>query len=167
MIVVSDTSVIINLAWLNQLDLLQTLYHEVTIPPAVWEEIVINGAGKPGSDEVQAATWIRVKKAKNSNLVHSLQQTLDRGEAEAIALAIELDAKLLLMDERLGRETAQSFDLPVIGLIGVLIEAKEQNLIPLLQPYLYRLRHVIGFHISTTLYEHVLQLVEEFPPPSD
>ena len=135
--------------------------------PAVWEEIVINDVGKPGSDEVKAATWIRVEKAENNNLVHSLQQTLDRGEAEAIALAIELDAKLLLMDERLGRETAQSFDLPVMGLIGVLIEAKEQHLIPMLQPYLYQLRHVIGFHISTALYDHILQIVEEFTPQAD
>lgn len=55
MIVVSDTSVLINLAWIKQLDLLPKLYGEVIIPTAVWDEIVVEGAGKPGAQEVQSA----------------------------------------------------------------------------------------------------------------
>ena len=113
MIVVSDSSVLINLAWLNHLDLLKELYGEVTIPQAVWDEIVVSGRGKPGSQEVQVATWIKTATPKNVNLVKSLQLTIDRGEAESIALAIEVNADLLLMDERLGQSTARYFNLNI------------------------------------------------------
>lgn len=100
MIVVSDTSVLVNLAWLNQLDILPTLYGEVIIPTAVWEEVVISGADKVGSREIAQATWVKHKSPTNTSLINSLRQTLDSGEAEGIALALELEADLLLIDER-------------------------------------------------------------------
>ncbi|MCZ7669538.1 MAG: hypothetical protein M5U34_21355 [Chloroflexi bacterium] len=62
MIVVSDTSVLVNLAWLNRLDILPALYGEVIIPTVVWEEIVVLGVGKVGSQEIAQATWIQRKK---------------------------------------------------------------------------------------------------------
>lgn len=161
MIVVSDTSVLINLAWINQLDVLQKLYGEVYIPNAVWDEIAIAGAGQPGAKEVQTAAWIKQQSPQNRTLVKSLQQNFDLGESEAIALALEINADLLLMDERLDGATANYFNLKVTGLIGVLIVAKQQNHVTLIKPLLDQLRSGAGFYISDALYQQVLQTVGE------
>lgn len=157
MIVVSDTSVLINLAWLDKLPLLNKLYGDLLIPSAVWHEIVEKGARKPGADEVKTADWIEVREVANTALVRALRQDLDAGEAEAIALAVEMDADLLLMDERLGRATAQHFGLHYIGLIGVLMMARQRKLITEIKPDLDRLRQVAGFYISESLYKRVLK----------
>jgi uncharacterized protein len=157
MIIVSDTSVLINLAWLDKLFLLHELYGDLLIPPAVWHEVVEKGARKPGATEVKAAGWIQVREVANKDLVRALRQDLDAGEAEAIALAVEVDADLLLMDERLGRATAQHFGLRYIGLIGVLLMARQQKLIAEIKPDLDRLRQVAGFYISESLYNRVLK----------
>lgn len=86
-----------------------------------------------------------------------LRQELGAGEAEAIVLAIEAQADLLLMDERLGRETARHLGVRYIGLIGILCEAKHKRLIPTVKPYLDVLRDLAGFRISDVLYQRVLQ----------
>lgn len=113
--VVSNTSPLINLAWVGQLELLHELYGVIDIPEAVWHEIVVQGAGQPGAKEVNSADWINTRAVDNKLLVLALHQELDAGEAEAIALAIEQNAGLLLMDERLGRETARYFGLNYTG----------------------------------------------------
>jgi predicted nucleic acid-binding protein len=156
MIVVSDTSTLINLAWIDRFLLLEQLYGSLLIPPAVWQEAVEVGSGQPGSEEIKAANWIQKVEIKNTPLVTALQQDLDAGEAEAIALAIEQNADLLLMDERLGRATASHFGLSHIGLIGVLIAAKQQGLLTVLKPELDKLRRVAGFYISDQLYYRII-----------
>lgn len=161
MIVVSDTSVLINLARLDRLFLLRKLFADLLIPPAVWHEVVERGAGKPGANEVKEADWIQVREVANTALVQALRQDLDAGEAEAIALAVEVDANLLLMDERLGRATAQHFGLRYIGLIGVLMMARQRELITEVKPDLDRLRQVAGFYISESLYRRVLKDADE------
>ena len=161
MIVVSDASPLINLAHIHQLELLRTLYGTVEIPEAVWQEIVVNGTGQPGSAEVHNASWIRRKVVDDRNLVRALRQNLDAGEAEAIALAVESSAQLLLIDERLGRATAHHFGLRYIGLIGVLVEAKQKELISSVKSCLDDLRSVAGFRVSTELYELVLRQQDE------
>jgi len=157
MTVVSNTSPLINLAWIGQLDLLRELYGKLLIPEAVWDEIVTQGIGQPGAEEVRTATWITINAVKNAHLVLALRQELDAGEAEAIALALESGAVLLLIDERIGRETARHFGLDYTGVIGVLIEAKRRGLIDSIKPYLDRLRDVAGFRIREALYNRVLQ----------
>lgn len=163
MIVVSDSSVLINLAWINQLELLPRLYSAVVVPTAVWQEVVEKGDGKPGSMELREADWLQVKEPENKPLVHALRLDLDAGEAEAIALAVEFDADLLLMDERIGRAAAQHFKLPVIGLIGILITAKEKGMLPEVKSCLDMLRQRAGFYIAETLYQRVLHDVDEEP----
>ena len=106
MIVVSDASAPINLARIGELDLLRKLYSEIVVPEAVWQEVVVNGAGQPGAEEISTVDWVKRMLVKNRHLVQALRQDLDAGEAEAIALALESEADLLLMDERLGRESA-------------------------------------------------------------
>lgn len=157
MSIVSNASPLINLARIGRLDLLRQLYGELSIPEAVWHEVVVQGTGQPGADEVKAATWIKRQAVTNQALVRALQQELDAGEAEAIALALEVEAELLLMDEHLGRETARHLGLRYTGLIGVLIEARRKGLIGAVKPLLDALRDIAGFRVSDALYERVLQ----------
>ena len=161
MTIISNASPLINLAWIGKLELIELLYTEVVIPQAVWNEVVEKGEGQPGALEVQNAEWIKVKSVLNQELVKSLRQDLDAGEAEAIALAVEENARFLIMDEHLGRETATYFSIPVIGLIGVLIEAKHKGFIAGLKPYLDQLRSTSGFYIKPTLYQMILQEIGE------
>ncbi|MBI3734045.1 MAG: DUF3368 domain-containing protein [Chloroflexi bacterium] len=157
MTVVSNTSPIINLARISQLDLLRRIYSELLIPEAVWQEIVVHGAGQPGADETRQATWIHMRAVSNRALVQSLRQELDAGEAEAIALALEVGAEALVMDERLGRETARHLGLRCVGLVGVLVAAKHQGRITAIKPPLDLLRSTANFRVFDALYERVLR----------
>ena len=156
MTVISDASPIVNLARIESLHLLPDLYDTVVLPEAVWTEIVVDGEGQPGARAVQSATWIERQAVANRDLVRALRRDLDKGEAEAVALAVETEDVLLLMDERLGRETADHFDLACVGLIGVLIEAKENEHADALRPYLQALRNEAGFWIGSALREEIL-----------
>lgn len=105
MIVISDTSAITNLAAIDQLQLLPQLYAQVRIPEAVYRELADINPPVPGTLEVQTAPWLKVMQVINYKVVKRLQDEvrLDPGESEAIALALELNAELLLIDERRGR----------------------------------------------------------------
>lgn len=157
MIVVSDASPLINLAWVGGIDLLKALYGELLIPPSVWHEVAIQGVDQPGASEIRKAEWIHVEQVANADFVKLLRQDLDAGEAEAIALAIERKADLLLMDERLGRQTAVYFNLRTIGVVGILIEARHKDLIQEIKVYLDALRDSAGFYIKPALYQRVLR----------
>lgn len=161
MIVVSNTTPLISLTWINRLHLLQNLYNTLLIPDAVWYEVVDKGSNRPGALEVQNSSWIHTGTVQSRVLVKALRQDLDAGEAEAIAPALELHADLLIMDEYLGRRTAQHFDLPVIGSVGVLVSAKKQGLINFLKPELDNLRQIAGFRLSETVYQQVLRDAQE------
>lgn len=154
---VSSASALINLARIGQLALLPQLYGDVVVPEAVRREAVVEGAGQPGAEEVERASWIERRLVRNRELVRALQQELDAGEAEAIALALEIGAELLLMDERLARETAEHLGLCRVGLVGVLVEAKHKGLVSALRPQLDALRDLAGFRVSDRLYTRILQ----------
>lgn len=159
MIVVSDTSPITNLAAIGQLDLLRLLYQKVILPEAVYQELTASGGQHPGAI-ASSLDWIEVQASTNQLLVTALRIELDEGEAEAIALAQQVAADLLLMDERRGRAAAERFGLRVLGLLGVFIEAKQQGLISQLKPHLDSLIQS-GFWISQQLYQRVLQAAGE------
>jgi predicted nucleic acid-binding protein len=161
MIIVSDTSPIINLAVIGQLSLLQKLYGTVVVPQAVYEEIVIEGAGQAGATEVAQADWIEIKGITNRPLVTSLEGELDIGEAEAIVLAVELKADLLLIDERKGRIVANRLGVNSIGLLGVLIRAKHEGMISAVGLIMDELRSKAGFWIDDELYNYILQVAGE------
>lgn len=163
MIIVSDTSPIINLAIIGKLDILPTLFGKVIIPHKVFEEITIQGADMPGADVVREATWVEIKKCTNPELVQALKLQVDSGEAEAIVLAFELKVELLLIDERIGRQLAKDFDLPIMGLLGVLKLAKGKGLIPSIKPILDQLISVAGFRVSKDLYHEILRIEGELP----
>jgi hypothetical protein len=151
------------LAGVNKLDLLNQLYGTITIPIAVHEEITVKGSGEAGSEEVQTLKWIEVKSVSNRKFVKALQVELDDGESEAIALATELKANLVLLDERRGRSVAKRFGLHYIGILGVLIEAKQKGLIQLIKPILDDLISKSGFWISPGLYDRMLEVSHEGP----
>ncbi|MCU0338606.1 MAG: DUF3368 domain-containing protein [Spirosomaceae bacterium] len=162
MIVVSDTSVIINLAAIGQIDLLYKLFQHVVIPQAVFDEIVRYGDELPGSLEVRSALWMEVRHITDKDILGKISDyQLDAGETEAIALALELNTELILMDEFLGRTLAVEMKLRPIGILGVLLEAKRSGLIASIKPLMDDLLNKARFFIHQSLYERVLKLAQE------
>ncbi len=164
MIVVSDTSPITNLAAINQLNLLQRLYTRLIIPTAVYNEMVRVDKLVPGAVEVQTLPWIQTQTVAASQQVRVFresQENIDLGEAEAIILALELKADLLLMDERRGRAVAMSYGLQVTGLLGVLLQAKGNRLIPAVKPLMEQLIEQADFRVSNHLYATILEFAGE------
>ncbi len=165
--VISDSSVLIHLSKIGRLHLLKDFFGEVTIPGAVWREVVEEGKDQPGTIEVERAYregWIKVLTPANSSLLPLLKLDLDDGEAEVIALALELRADLVLIDESEGRRIAGLYNLPKIGTVGLLIRAKREGRISSLRVELDRLRREGGFWMKEALYLRVLQAVGEEPP---
>lgn len=166
MMVVSDTSVLIHLARIEHFDLLRRLYSTITIPRAVWREVVEEGEGRSGAPETRAAHgdgWMEVLPLdQESSMLPLLHQALDEGEAEALAMAHEVEANLVLLDEAAARQKAEQLGLQKTGTIGVLLRAKREGLIDRLRPELDDLRKT-AFWIDEMLYRRVLRSVDEFP----
>jgi uncharacterized protein len=160
-IIVSDTSPINNLAAINQLHLLQQLYGTVLIPEAVYRELTDPSFPVAGATEVQTFDWIQTRSVSDRAIVEVLSNELDVGEAEAIALAVEIRPDQVLIDERRGRLVAARLNLPYTGILGILVEAKSQGLIAAVKPLLDALIDQAGFWVAKPLYNRVLQLVEE------
>jgi uncharacterized protein len=155
-IVVCDASPIISLASIGRFDLLRQLYGSVSVPQAVFEEVTRAG-GRAGAGELASADWIERRTLANEFLARALYGELDHGESEAIALAVELGADLLLVDERQGRAVAARFGLKVAGVLGVLIEGKRRGLLARIGPVLEDLQGKAGFRISPDLRRRVLE----------
>jgi uncharacterized protein len=148
MIVVSDTSALTALLQIGRIELLARLYHEIVIPEAVEREL--------RHDHPALPQFIHVNRVKNPSVVQRLAQELDQGEAEAIALMLENRGDLLLIDERRGRRVAQREGVPVVGLIGVLAEAKRIGQLPSLAAVVNDLQTLAGFRISDRLKARLL-----------
>jgi uncharacterized protein len=160
-IVVSNTSPLTNLAAIQQFDLLAQLYGKIYIPVGVQQELNAHDRRWPGSVECEQSPWVEVHQVTNHPLVKALQRDLDRGESEAIALAVEMKAHLVLMDEKEGRRLARRQGVEVMGVIGVLLQAKQQRLIEFVLPQLDALRRVAGFYMSDRVYARAGQLAGE------
>lgn len=163
MIVISDTSVITNLAGIQHLSLLPQLYRQLIIPEAVYRELTDIDPPVPGSLEAQAADWLQVRQVIDLSIVQWLQNQarLDPGESEAIALALELKADLLLIDERRGRAEADRLGVRITGLLGILVEAKRRNLIAAVMPLIDTMIATSEFRVSPALYNQILDMVDE------
>lgn len=159
---VSNSSVLIALSAIQQLDLLQQRFPDgILIPPAVWHEVVTTGGGRPGAQVVATAPFIQVCPITNGALAQVLQAELDYGEAEAIALFLENPTDALLLDEKSARRVAARIGLPMLGTVGILIWAKQHGVIASLKEQLDRLIHQGGFRLSQQLYGRALRLVGE------
>ena len=156
---VADTSPLIFLAKVNRLTLLPELYREVFIPPAVATEL----RAKPDRTSSELNRFIgssRVQAPGNTTQVETFSAYLGIGEAEAIALAMEIPDAILIMDDAEGRRMAQSLGLRVTGLLGVLIEAKVRKLLPAISPIVDQLV-AEGLWLSEAMRRSVLDAVGE------
>ena len=161
MIVVSDSSPLIYLAWIGRLELLQVLFEEVIVPPIVYQEITIDGKNEPGSKEVLAADWVHVQVPKTKKLPENFHLELDDGEKEAIELSLEIGVDFLLIDEKIGRTAAQGFGITVTGVLGILVRSKEKGLIPNVKDEVEKLLTETTFWVSKKVVQKVLELANE------
>lgn len=157
MIVVSDTSPVSYLHQIGQLALLSELYGRVLVPPTVASEL------RAASNLHRNLDWslLDVVAPQSPERVDSLLDELDRGESEAIVLALEQQAELLLIDERTGRDVASRLGIRRTGLLGVLIEAKRRGLVSRVTSEIDRLVSQTTFRISPLVRAEVLRLAGE------
>ncbi|MFZ3131894.1 MAG: DUF3368 domain-containing protein [Desulfosporosinus sp.] len=127
--IVSNSTPLIALSRINEFDLLRILFSSIIVPRAVYNEVVLEGTGRPGVNEVANASWIITKDVQNLLAVSMLQPDLDNGEAEAIVLAKELGANYLLLDEKKARRIARNSELKIMGTVGILGLAAKKGLI--------------------------------------
>jgi predicted nucleic acid-binding protein len=157
-IVVADSSPLIALARIGRLELLTRLVQRVLIPPAVQAEIRADG-DRPGAREVAAATWIQVEQP-DPVLASSYGLLVDRGEAEAIALAKNIAGSVLLIDDRLARRLAERLGIPRIGTVGVLLEFRRREWTPSLRADIDALL-ANGIYLRRELIDAALRAAQE------
>ncbi|GLS25182.1 DUF3368 domain-containing protein [Marinibactrum halimedae] len=163
-IVVSDTTAITYFSRINALFILKSLFNQVYIPEAVYEELTRQGDHIPGAKEVKTLNWIVVEEVKNiDEITAKFRVELDPGESQAIGLALHKQADLLVIDERKGRSEAENLGLKITGMIGIFIKAKEKGVIDRIAPYLDQLRKT-NFTMGPALYGRALQLAGEGQP---
>ncbi len=163
MLVASDTSPISNLAIIGRLALLRSQFEVIWIPEAVEAELRAVPI-PPAAVSIEHAVrdgWLKPRPVRGDRMVRLLQAGLHPGEAEAIALGLELPADLILLDEREGRRAAERVGLRVTGALGILLRAKRQGSIPSLKAELEALRNQAGFFIAGRLEEQLLQSAGE------
>jgi len=151
--VVANSSPLIALGQIGHLQLLDGLFSTVVIPPAVAAE------ARPG---LSLPPWVAERALAQPIGPQILRASLGRGESEAISLAIEADARWVILDDRPARRLAQALGLPVIGTLGILLASKRKGLLPAVQPCLESLTDH-GFRISPDLYDHILADAGEGP----
>ena len=146
--VISDSACLISLHKISRLTLLKELYKTVYIPEAVAKEFGF------GTD------WLEVRAVQNHDLAKALMLTLGKGEAEAIALAVELPGTILILDDHQARQAAKEMGLELTGTIGMLLKGKQAKILEEIRPVLDELK-AAGFHMSDTLYEQAIILAAE------
>ena len=156
--VVSNTTPIISLLKIGKLEILKDLYDEIYIPQEVFNEIE---AGKHKKYYLNLLTfeWIKIEQIQDRKSIAYFLD-LDKGEAEAIVLATESEADLILLEESPGRFHAKHAGLRVTGTIGILVKAKKQGLISELKPLILELKEK-GVWLSESLIERILELANE------
>lgn len=145
---VTNSTCLIGLERIGQLDLLSRVFSTVYAPPMVATEIKT------------PLSWLRVKPVQNVGVVATLKTQMDAGEAEAISLAMELGDVLLILDDKKARRVAQQLNLKVIGTVGMLLRGKRQGVISEIKPLIMALLEA-DFRISEGIVREALQLSGE------
>ncbi len=145
---VTNSTCLIGLERIGRLDLLPQVFDTVFAPPTVVAEVR------------SPLTWLTVQTVENSAFVAALKTQMDEGEAEAIALAVELDNVILILDDKKARRVAQQIGLKVIGTVGMLLRAKNQGVITEIKPLLTELVQV-DFRITNAIIQEALRLSGE------
>ena len=162
-VVVSDTSPIRALAYLEFLSILSELYGDVVIPTAVSQELTRRGKVFAPLTQEELARFRVCDPTEDITAPPDFEE-LDAGERDAIRLAIEISADGLLIDERLGRRVAMQLGLQITGTLGVLSQAKHRGLVSAIAPLLERLQTEINFFIAPSLKQTILTDLGEWPP---
>lgn len=163
MIVVADTSVLLNLALVGQDGLLMVLFREVFVPPAVRSEFVRLAASEGRFGGVALPSWIQVRLPAAIPETVSRNTELDLGESEALALAVELHADAVLIDEAAGRHAALELGLTPVGVLGILVRAKRYGQLAAVAPVIDALLTHARFRASPELVQEVLRMAGEAP----
>ncbi len=159
-VIVADTGPLIALAKLHQLPLLPQLFSDILLPETVFREATVC-KDREDVKLIEAFTkqHLRIMPDIDNSSVFLQGGLLDEGETQVLALAEKLRCGVL-MDERRGRRAAHYHRIPVVGVLGVLLQAKEQNIIPKIKPLLKTLQ-TSGYRLSHGLIEHALKQAGE------
>ena len=145
---VTDSTCLIALERIGQLDLLRQVFAPLFAPPAVQAELGVS------------VDWLVVRPVSDMRIVVALKTQLDEGEAQVIALAMELGDILVVLDDKKARRIARQMDLRVIGTLGILLRAKQEGVVTELKSSLNALRRV-GFYMTDELYQETLRIAGE------
>lgn len=140
---------------------MSSLFGEIIIPTTVRLEILQLEEYGISLEQFRNASWIKTQDPVDINMERGLRESLDAGEAAAITLAKELNADYLAIDERAGRRIAKSLGIKIIGLVGILIRAKEANLIENVRPILDQLITEANFYIGEKFYQQIIENLGE------
>lgn len=155
--VISNTSPLIKLAGVGHLELLGDLFGMIWIPALVAEEFLAGAT--PADPDIRSLPWLHIQ-AVTADPTISGQAQLGAGEAAALSMALQYQARLTILDDLAARRVAQQRGLPVIGTLGVLLEARRSNLIPAVRP-LVDAMIAQGRRISPTLRAEILRAAGE------
>lgn len=161
MIVVADTSVLINLCRVGQGGLFQQLFQEVFIPPEIAAEFDRLAGKTTRFAGLKLPPEIKQQSPSSQPSAVRDATGLDSGEAAALSLAVEIHADAVLIDERRGYEVAIQLGLRTIGILGILLRAKAAGFLPAVKPVLDALQRDAGFWLSESLRKQVLQAANE------
>ncbi len=159
--VVVNATPLINFASINQLDILESLFGEIMVPFHVWDEVVTKAGKYETSQIIKSAKFIKLGKAKDELLYKTLLVDINRGEAEAIVFALEINADLIILDEKEARNFAEYYGLNFTGTIGCLLKAKEKGIIENLKPVLEDIKFKGNFWLSDDVCNRAIELAKE------
>jgi predicted nucleic acid-binding protein len=148
-IIITDTSCLIALTNIKILHLLPELYKHIVITKEICAEFI-----EP------LPQWIEIREVANKKYQQLLENTLGKGEASSIALAIELENVLLVIDELKGRKEAERLGIKITGTLGILFRMKQKGLLSTIKPYL-ELLQTCGFRVAPVIIEKLLQESDE------
>jgi uncharacterized protein len=160
-IVVADTSVILNLCCVQEQDLLPALFQHVIITSAVRVEFERAAIVYPRFAGLTLPTWISERQPRVISDQLLRTPDLDTGEITAIALALELQADAVLIDETNGRRVARQFGVTPIGVVGILVTARQRGFLRALGPVFAKLEHKANFWLSVEIRAESLRAVGE------
>lgn len=157
--VICDTSPLQYLHQLRLLHILPALAGRILIPPAVLHEIEAGKAFGVDLPDVRGLEWLTVRSPAGS-ATRLPDQNLGPGETDVLMLAAECDEVVVVLDDGLARRVADRLNIPVIGTLGLLINAKHAGLVPTVREHIDRLQ-VKGFRVSSLTRAAVLGLAGE------
>lgn len=154
-----NTSPLLYLHQVGQLDILPKLYGTVTTPPAVEQELAVGRSKGVDVPNLEHLDWLKICTVESVSTIPNVID-LGRGEAEVIALGLQNADHLLILDDQLGRRIAALYNLRSTGTLGVLIKAKQAGHLSAITPVIAQLK-AQGMWLSQSIVQKALQLAKE------